>query len=92
MIRGALKALLSLEPDIAVVAEVASGDEVVSAALAQQADVALLDIEMPRMDGLTAAALLRERAPRCKTLILTTFGRPGFMRRAMRMSQRFAPL
>jgi two-component system response regulator DesR len=83
MVRGALKALLSLEPDITVVADVSSGDEVVAAALASHADVALLDIEMPRMDGLTAAALLREQVPTCKTLILTTFGRPGFMRRAM---------
>jgi two-component system response regulator DesR len=83
MVRGALKALLSLEPDITVVADVSSGDEVVAAVLASRADVALLDIEMPRMDGLAAAALLRERVPTCKTLILTTFGRPGFMRRAM---------
>jgi two-component system response regulator DesR len=83
MVRGALKALLSLEPDITVVADVASGDLVVDAAIASRADVALLDIEMPRLDGLAAAALLRERVPTCRTLILTTFGRPGFMRRAM---------
>jgi two-component system response regulator DesR len=83
MVRGALKALLSLEPDITVVADVASGDEVLGAALASRPDIALLDIELPRMDGITAAALLRERVPACRTLILTTFGRPGFMRRAM---------
>jgi two-component system response regulator DesR len=83
MVRGALKALLSLESDITVVADVASGDQVLEAALKTNADIALLDIEMPRVDGLTAAALLRDRMPACKTLILTTFGRPGFMRRAM---------
>jgi two-component system response regulator DesR len=83
MVRGALKALLSLEPDISVVADVASGDEVVDAAVRSRADIALLDIEMPRLDGLAAAALLRERVPTCRTLILTTFGRPGFLRRAM---------
>lgn len=83
MVRGALKALLSMEQDITVVAEVASGDEVVDAAIASRADIALLDIEMPHVDGLTAAGLLRERVPTCRTLILTTFGRPGFMRRAM---------
>lgn len=83
MVRGALKALLSLEDDITVVAEVSSGDEVLDAVLSSNADIALLDIEMPRMDGLAAAALLRERVPTCRALILTTFGRPGFMRRAM---------
>jgi two-component system response regulator DesR len=83
MVRGALKALLSLEDDITVVAEVSSGDEVLDAVRSSNADIALLDIEMPRMDGLAAAALLRERVPTCRTLILTTFGRPGFMRRAM---------
>jgi two-component system response regulator DesR len=83
MVRGALKALLSLEPDITVVADVASGDEVLGAALASRPDIALLDIELPRMDGIAAAALLRERVPACRTLILTTFGRPGLMRRAM---------
>jgi two-component system response regulator DesR len=83
MVRGALKALLSLEDDITVVADVSSGDQVLDAALSSKADIALLDIEMPRMDGLTAAQILRERVPTCRTLILTTFGRPGFMRRAM---------
>ncbi len=83
MIRGALRALLSLEPDIEVVSEVASGDQVVAAALAADAGVALLDIEMPGLDGLAAAAALRDAAPNCRSLILTTFGRPGFLRRAM---------
>jgi len=83
MVRGALAALLTLEGDITVVAEVGRGDEVVPAALASQPDVALLDIEMPGGDGITAAAALHERLPSCRTLILTTFGRPGYLRQAM---------
>jgi two-component system, NarL family, response regulator DesR len=83
MVRGALKALLSLEPDIEVVAEASSGEEVVAAALAHLPDVALLDIEMPGGDGITAAAELRKALPSCRAVILTTFGRPGFLRRAM---------
>src|ERR1700733_2608644 len=83
MIREALAALLSFEDDIQVVAQVGRGDEVVAAAVEHRADVALLDIEMPGMDGLTAAAALRRTKPELKIVILTTFGRPGFMRRAM---------
>jgi two-component system response regulator DesR len=83
MVRGALAGLLSLEPDIEVVAQVARGDEVLGAALRERPDVALLDIEMPGIDGLAAAALLRAELPDCKVLILTTFGRPGYLRRAM---------
>ena len=83
MVRGALAALLTLEGDIEIVAQVARGDEVVAAAQSAHPDVALLDIEMPGMDGLDAAAALREREPRCRVLILTTFGRPGYLRRAM---------
>ena len=83
MMRGALALLLGLEPDIEVVAEVADGDSVVSTAVRERPDVALLDIEMPGIDGLTAAAELRRRLPGCKVLILTTFGRPGYLRRAM---------
>lgn len=83
MVRGALAALLSLEGDIEVVAEIARGDEVVSAALAKQPDVALLDIEMPGGNGLHAAQALRERLPSCRVVILTTFGRSGYLRRAM---------
>jgi two-component system response regulator DesR len=83
MVRGALAALLTLERDIEVVAEVARGDEVVTAAERARPDVALLDIEMPGMDGLTAAGELHRALPRCKVLILTTFGRPGFLRRAI---------
>jgi two-component system, NarL family, response regulator DesR len=83
MIREALAALLSFEDDIEVVAQVGRGDEVAAAALASKPDVALLDIEMPGMDGLTAAATLRATLPGTRIVILTTFGRPGYMRRAM---------
>jgi two-component system response regulator DesR len=83
MVRGALAALLALEGDIEIVAEVARGDAVVPAALEAKPDVALLDIEMPGMDGLAAAAALRAQMPACRVLILTTFGRPGYLRRAM---------
>jgi two-component system response regulator DesR len=83
MIRGALSALLAMEADITVVAEVARGDEVVPRALATRPDVALLDIEMPGSDGITAAAALHEQLPSCRVLMLTTFGRPGYLRRAM---------
>ncbi len=83
MVRGALAALLALEGDIEVVAEVGRGDEVVARAKATEPDVALLDIEMPGLDGLTAAARLRAAMPGCRVLILTTFGRPGYLRRAM---------
>jgi two-component system response regulator DesR len=83
MTRGALAALLGLAGDIEVVAQVGRGDEVVPAALASRPDVALLDIEMPGGDGMTAAAELRRSLPACRVLILTTFGRPGYLRRAM---------
>jgi two-component system, NarL family, response regulator DesR len=83
MIREALAALLSFEDDIEVVAQVGRGDEVTPAALASKPDVALLDIEMPGMDGLTAAAALSKASPGTKIVILTTFGRPGYLRRAM---------
>ena len=83
MVRGALSALLSLEDDIEIVAEVSRGDEVLPAARDTLPDVALLDIEMPGGDGLAAAALLHERSPSCLVVILTTFGRSGYLRRAM---------
>jgi two-component system response regulator DesR len=83
MVRGALAALLALEPDIAIVGQAARGDEAVELALNTSPDVALLDIEMPGLDGLSAAAQLRARLPSCKVIILTTFGRPGYLRRAM---------
>ena len=83
MVRGALKVLLDLETDIEVVAEAGRGDEVVAVARLCGPDVALLDIEMPGMDGLEAAAALHAARPSCVILILTTFGRPGYLRRAM---------
>ena len=83
MVRGALSALLSLEDDIEIVAEASRGDEVLPVALNTLPDVALLDIEMPGGDGLEAAAVLHERLPSCLVVILTTFGRSGYLRRAM---------
>jgi two-component system, NarL family, response regulator DesR len=83
LIRSAFAALLGLQPDFEVVAAVARGDEVVAAARQHLPDVALLDIEMPGIDGLAAAALLSEQVPECRALILTTFGRPGYLKRAM---------
>jgi two-component system, NarL family, response regulator DesR len=83
MVRGALASLLSLEEDIEVVAEVERGDLVLEAARAAKPDVALLDIEMPGMDGIAAAAQLTAELPQTRTLILTTFGRPGYLRRAL---------
>jgi two-component system response regulator DesR len=83
MVRGALAALLKLEGDIEIVAEVSRGDEVVPAALQSAPDVALLDVEMPGGDGLGAAAALREKLPSCRVIILTTFGRAGYLKRAM---------
>lgn len=83
MVRGALAALLQLEEDIEVVAEVARGDEVLAAALENQPDVALLDIEMPGSSGLDAAQALSQQLPSCRIAILTTFGRSGYLRQAM---------
>ncbi|MFI2259115.1 response regulator [Streptomyces tubercidicus] len=83
MMRGALALLLDLEADMEVVAQVAAGDRIVAAALDARPDIALLDIELPGRSGLDAAADLREQLPACKVLILTTFGRPGYLRRAM---------
>ena len=83
MVRGALRALLELEQDIAVVAEVGRGDEVLAAAREHTPDVALLDIEMPGQDGIEAARELAAELPAVRAVVLTTFGRPGFLRRAM---------
>lgn len=82
-VREALAALLGMQSDIEIVAQVGRGDEVVVAAEAAQPDVALLDIEMPGLDGIAAATALHERLPTCRILILTTFGRPGYLHRAM---------
>lgn len=83
LVRGALAALLGLEHDIEVVAEVGRGDEVVAAALESTPEVALLDVDMPGLDGIAAAALLKKAMPACQILMVTTFGRPGYLRRAM---------
>jgi len=83
MVRGALATLLGLEPDMEVVAQTGRGDLVVTLACEHRPNVALLDIEMPGLDGLSAAAALRRELPSCVVLILTTFGRPGYLRRAM---------
>jgi two-component system response regulator DesR len=83
LVRGALAVLLGLESDFEVVAQVSRGDAVVGAAIEHRPDVALLDIEMPGMDGLAAAAALHQQLPGCKVLVLTTFGRSGYLRRAM---------
>ena len=83
LVRGAMAALLDMEPDLTVVAEVGRGDEVVGAAQAHAADVALLDVQMPGLDGVAAARALRAAVPGCRVLIVTTFGRPGYLRQAM---------
>jgi two-component system response regulator DesR len=83
MVRGALVSLLNLEPDIEVVGEAANGEEAVAVALKEKPDIALLDIEMPVMDGLAAGARITEQVPACRVMILTTFGRPGYLRTAM---------
>ncbi|MFT4125902.1 MAG: response regulator transcription factor [Gordonia sp. (in: high G+C Gram-positive bacteria)] len=83
LVRGALAALLDLESDLTVVAQVGRGDDVVAAARESGADVCLLDIEMPGADGVEAAAALREALPHVRSLIVTTFGRPGYLRRAI---------
>jgi two-component system response regulator DesR len=88
MVRGALAALLAFEPDLKVVAEASSGDEVLAAARKSRPDVALLDIEMPCMDGIEAAAALRREVPDCRPVILTTFGRPAYLRRAIEAGRR----
>lgn len=83
LVRTALATLLGLEDDFEVVAEVGRGDEVVAAALEVRPDVALLDIEMPGLDGLAAAAAIAHELPTCRLIMLTAFGRPGYLRRAM---------
>ena len=83
LVRGALAALLNLEPDLEVVAEVGRGDEVVAEARRTRPDVALLDVEMPGLDGIAATVDLRAAVPACRVLVVTTFGRPGYLRRAM---------
>jgi len=83
LVRGALAALLDLEADLQVVAEVGRGDEVLDAAREHRPDVALLDVEMPGLDGIAATEVLRAALPEVRVLVVTTFGRPGYLRRAL---------
>ncbi|MGB3184795.1 MAG: response regulator transcription factor [Ornithinimicrobium sp.] len=83
LVRGALAALLGLERDLEVVAQVGRGDEVVAAALSSHAQVALVDVEMPGLDGIEACRELSAHAPEVRSLVVTTFGRPGYLRRAI---------
>jgi two-component system response regulator DesR len=83
LIRAALVALLELEPDIEVVAQVAAGAEILPTALRVRPDVAVIDIDLPGLDGLSAVGLLHEQLPECRTLILTSLAQPGMMRRAL---------
>lgn len=83
MVRGALVALLKLEHDMEIVSEVANGDEIVQAARKHEPDVAIIDIDLPGKDGLTAATELRAEIPSCRILILTSLGKPGTVRRAL---------
>ena len=92
MIRGALVALLSLERDLEVVAEVASGDEILPAALRVRPDVAVIDIDLPGKDGLSAAIEIHESLPGCRTLILTSLGRPGTVRSTRSCPRRLSPI
>jgi two-component system response regulator DesR len=86
MIRGALVALIELEPDLKVVAEVDKDGEILPTALLYQPDVAIIDVDQPGFDGLTAAAQLHDRLPSCRTLILTSLGRPGLLRAVLSAS------
>ena len=83
LVRGALAALLNLEPDLRVVVEVDRGDEVLAAVRDHEVDVALLDIEMPGMNGIDVVEQLAAEEPAVRALIVTTFGRPGYLRRAI---------
>ena len=88
MIRGALVALLRLEPDIEIVAELDRGDTILEAALRTMPDVAVVDIDLPGLDGLSAAAALHEQLPSCKTLVLTGLSQPGNLLRALKIHVR----
>jgi two-component system response regulator DesR len=83
MVRGALVALIELEPDLKVVAAIERGDEIVPTALSHRPDIAIIDIDLPGLDGLSAAAALHDELPTCRTLILTNLGRAGTLRRAL---------
>jgi two-component system response regulator DesR len=83
ILRDTLVAVLNLEDDLEVVAQVAAGDQIVAEALKHRPDVAVLDVDLPGLDGLSAAALLHEELPSCRVLILTALGRPGYLRQAV---------
>jgi two-component system, NarL family, response regulator DesR len=83
MLRGALVALLELEQDLSVVAEVGNGNDILPTALEHRPDIAVIDIDLPGIDGLTAAAKLRSGLPSCRVLIITSFGNPAALRRAL---------
>jgi len=83
MFRTAVRRLLELEGDIQVVAEAERGDDIVKAALSARPDVAVVDIELPAQDGISASFELKRRLPSCRTLILTMYGKPGYLQRAM---------
>jgi two-component system response regulator DesR len=83
MLRGALAALLDLEPDITIVAQAANGREAHKLALSLAPDVVVTDIEMPQMTGLEFAAALQQAESKARVIILTTFARPGYLRRAL---------
>jgi two-component system, NarL family, response regulator DesR len=83
LVRGALVALISLEPDIEVVADVERGDEVLAAVASTHPDVAILDIDLPGVDGLAAAEQLHATAPTCRTLVVTGLSQPGHLMRAL---------
>ncbi len=83
LVRGGLASLLDLEDDIDVVGEVGRGDELAALVVDKDADVALVDVEMPGLDGIEAVAAVNQTAPGCACLIVTTFGRPGYLRRAL---------
>jgi two-component system response regulator DesR len=83
MVRGALVALIELEPDLKVVATVENGEDIVPAVLKCRPDVAILDVDLPGLDGLSAAAQVHDKLPECRTLILTNLDRAGTLRRAL---------
>jgi two-component system, NarL family, response regulator DesR len=83
LIRGALMALIGLEEDMQVVAELDRGDAIVTAATRVRPDVAVLDIDLPGLDGLSAARVLRDELPETRVLILTALGPPGYLNRAL---------
>ncbi|MEW5660613.1 response regulator, partial [Streptomyces cinereoruber] len=81
--RGALAALLALEDDLVVVAEAATGPEALAMARAHRPDVAVLDLQMPGLDGVMVATALRDELPECRAMIVTSHGRPGHLKRAL---------